>query len=41
MIFVERSLRKDPVKQREYSSVIEEYLRQGWAEEVTTQSGQP
>ncbi|KRZ74046.1 hypothetical protein T10_7368 [Trichinella papuae] len=38
---VERSLRKDPVKPREYSSVIEEYLHHGWAEEVTTQSGQP
>ncbi|KRY26007.1 hypothetical protein T01_4682, partial [Trichinella spiralis] len=38
---VERSLMKDPVKQREYSAVINEYLRQGWAEEVTTQRGQP
>ncbi|KRY47859.1 hypothetical protein T03_14133 [Trichinella britovi] len=38
---VERSLMKDPVKQREYSAVINEYLRQGWAEEVTTQTGQP
>ncbi|KRZ47836.1 hypothetical protein T02_819, partial [Trichinella nativa] len=38
---VERRLRKDPTKQREYSAVIEEYLRNGWAEEVTTQIGQP
>ncbi|KAL1230448.1 Guanine nucleotide exchange factor, partial [Trichinella spiralis] len=38
---VERRLRKDPAKQREYSAVIEEYLRNGWAEEVTTQIGQP
>ncbi|KRY05219.1 hypothetical protein T01_1738, partial [Trichinella spiralis] len=38
---VERRLKRDPTKQREYSAVIEEYLRNGWAEEVTTQIGQP
>ncbi|KRX63834.1 hypothetical protein T09_1217 [Trichinella sp. T9] len=38
---VERRLIKAPTKQREYSAVIEEYLHNGWAEEVTTQSGQP
>ncbi|KRZ02713.1 hypothetical protein T11_3364 [Trichinella zimbabwensis] len=38
---VERSLRKDPVKQREYTAVIEEYLQNGWAEEVTTLNEQP
>ncbi|KRZ11509.1 hypothetical protein T11_12642 [Trichinella zimbabwensis] len=38
---VERSLRKDRVKQREYTAVIEEYLQNGWAEEVTTQNGEP
>ncbi|KRZ65668.1 hypothetical protein T10_9587 [Trichinella papuae] len=37
----QRSLRKDLAKQREYTAVIEEYLRKGWAEEVTTQCGQP
>ncbi|KRZ14060.1 Protein ZBED8 [Trichinella zimbabwensis] len=30
----EQSLRKDPAKQREYTAVIEEYLRKGWAEEI-------
>ncbi|KRX20057.1 hypothetical protein T07_12726 [Trichinella nelsoni] len=38
---VERSLRIDPTKQREYYALIEEYLRNGWAEEVPTQMGQP
>ncbi|KRZ81732.1 hypothetical protein T08_12448, partial [Trichinella sp. T8] len=38
---LERRLRKNPIKQREYSAVIEEYLHNGWAEEVTTQIGQP
>ncbi|KRZ75456.1 hypothetical protein T10_7931 [Trichinella papuae] len=38
---VERSLRKHLTKQREYIAVIKEYVRNGWAEEVTTQSGQP
>ncbi|KRX90918.1 hypothetical protein T4E_8761, partial [Trichinella pseudospiralis] len=38
---VERNLRKDPAKQREYTAVIEEYLRNGWAKVVTTQNGQP
>ncbi|KRY45624.1 hypothetical protein T03_3781 [Trichinella britovi] len=38
---VERRLIKAPTKQREYSAVIEKYLHNGWAEEVTTQSGQP
>ncbi|KRZ31000.1 hypothetical protein T4C_2681 [Trichinella pseudospiralis] len=31
----------DPAKQREYTAVIEEYLRNGWAKVVTTQNGQP
>ncbi|KRZ65467.1 hypothetical protein T10_12933, partial [Trichinella papuae] len=37
---VERSIIKDPVKQLAYSTVIEEYIRNGWAEEVTSQNEQ-
>ncbi|KRZ00014.1 hypothetical protein T11_10392, partial [Trichinella zimbabwensis] len=32
---------KDPVKQREYTAMIEAYLRNGWVEEVTTRVGNP
>ncbi|XP_003376922.1 hypothetical protein Tsp_01095 [Trichinella spiralis] len=33
-------IRKDPVKRLEYTAVIGEYLRNGWAEEVTRQNEQ-
>ncbi|KRZ05474.1 hypothetical protein T11_9460 [Trichinella zimbabwensis] len=32
---------KDPVKQREYTAMIEVYLRNGWVEEATTRVGNP
>ncbi|KRZ65615.1 hypothetical protein T10_12492 [Trichinella papuae] len=32
---------KDPVKQREYTAMIEAYLQNGWVEEVTTRVGNP
>ncbi|KRX11447.1 hypothetical protein T07_2622, partial [Trichinella nelsoni] len=31
---------KDPAKQLAYCTVIEEYIRNGWVEEVTSQHGQ-
>ncbi|KRY90600.1 hypothetical protein T4D_2530 [Trichinella pseudospiralis] len=35
-------LKKDvPARKREYTAVIKEYLRNGWAEEVSTQIVQP
>ncbi|KRY55329.1 hypothetical protein T03_5832 [Trichinella britovi] len=37
---IERSIMKDPAKQLAYSTVIEEYIRNGWAEEVTSQHEQ-
>ncbi|KRX85523.1 hypothetical protein T06_8382 [Trichinella sp. T6] len=35
---VERSIQRDPVKRLEYTAVIGEYLRNGWAEEVTSRT---
>ncbi|KRY54896.1 hypothetical protein T03_8692 [Trichinella britovi] len=37
---IERSIMKDPAKQLAYSTGIEEYIRDGWAEEVTSQHEQ-
>ncbi|KRZ04078.1 hypothetical protein T11_4559 [Trichinella zimbabwensis] len=37
---IERSIMKDPAKQLAYSTVIEEYIRNGWVEEVTSQHEQ-
>ncbi|KRX34629.1 hypothetical protein T05_5743 [Trichinella murrelli] len=34
---IERSIMKDPAKELAYSTGIEEYIRNGWAEEVTSQ----